>query len=179
MTKPEKPTHVIELAKDVKALVYIYHKDQTVYRKQRVNGLTVKDSAGKPVFYSMTVPGTSLSITLEGRGEEVKGQLVSRSCCKPPDNFCRKTGTRIALLNAFKKDSKKILTKEHRKTLVAALFPELYKKVTVKPVEMEIRKTIGKKTVKKPLTVKLDNPCIKGSKITAAIIGKKSTVVKV
>lgn len=183
--KPKKPTQVVQLENGKKALLYIYHTGQTIYRKQKVNGVTLKDGAGKPVLYSMTVPGTSLKISIENSRNELNGVITSRSCCKPPDNFCRKLGTRIALQNAFRKDaSKEILTKEDRRTIMSTLFPELdYKKkakknTSVQSSDSSIPEVSSPGKTKRPIIVKKDNGSKKFSNVGVVTPNVKTNTKK-
>jgi hypothetical protein len=183
--KPEKPTQVIQLENGKKALLYIYHTEQTIFRKQKVNGVTLRDGAGNPVLYSMTVPGTSLKISLENKGNEVKGIITSRSCCKPPDNFCRKLGTRIALQNAFRKDAnKEILTKEDRRTIMSTLFSELdckkkaKKNTSAKPNDSSIPEVPSPGKTKRPIIVKKDSSSKKFSNVGVVTPNVKTNIKK-
>ena len=78
------------------------------------------DGKGEIVKVKYRVPSTHVRIKL------TDGTIIkSRSCCKPPDHFNRKTGLRLAVRRLIKNDT--VLTSDDHRLLMETLCPGFFK----------------------------------------------------
>lgn len=89
--------------------------------KVKVCGRIVR-KGGKPVTIEIAVPTTTITCKIGS------GQLQARSCCKPPDTFCKRQGIHLAVKRLFVADKMGNLSSDVRRSIMEDLCPWLFSK---------------------------------------------------